>query len=538
LELLFTSIDYKDPIWIATAFAFGALVRGFGLPPLVGFLIAGFALNYAGIEGGEFLHEMADIGITLLLFTIGLKIKINDLLQREVWAGSLIHMLIFSSLSIAFLLLLKAIDIPVFNDLSLVNTLIVSFALSFSSTVLVVKSLEVSGNFGARYGQVAVGILIIQDLIAVIFLGFSEAKIPSLWAFLLLTILFFGRRFLGKILSYIGHGELQILFGLSLALGGAALFELVDMKADLGALVFGVLLASHKNSGELARALFSLKELFLVGFFLSIGLTGLPDLSTLMIVALLSPLLLLKSSLFFLILTRLGVRAYTASNTSLVLGNYSEFGLIVTNVAVIQGWLPVEWLAAVAVLVAVSFTLSSAVNKRSEYLYDRFASFLSTFQAPSSSQADIDIDLKGVNILVCGMGRVGCGAYEFLENENNILALDFDNELIAIKQAQGYQTAFADISSTDFWSQLDIRSSQIEWLILTAPNVHTNIAAAKLARRWGYDGFISASAKYRDDEPKLTESGINAVFNIYEEAGAGLALHGKKWMSAQLDVLG
>jgi glutathione-regulated potassium-efflux system ancillary protein KefC len=536
LESLFTSIDYRDPLWIAMAFVFGALGRAIGLPPLVGFLVAGFVLNYAGVQGGEFLYEMADIGVTMLLFTIGLKLKVRELLQREIWASALINMLLFGLLSVAYIFLLRKIDIPLVNNLTLTGVFIIGFALSFSSTVFVVKTLEVSGNFGARYGQIAIGVLIIQDLAAVLYLGISEAKTPSVWALILLAVLFFGRRFLGRILNHIGHGELQVLFGLSMAVGGAALFEAVDMKGDLGALLFGILLASHVKSDDLARALFSLKELFLVGFFLSIGLTGLPTFATWQVAGLLSLLLVFKSSLFFLLFTHFRVRAYSASNAALTLGNYSEFGLIVTSVAVAKGWLPAEWLIEIAVLVATSFVISAILNRRSEYLYDRFQGFLRSFQHPIPAIADASVDLSGVNVLICGMGRVGCGAYEQLHTDMNVLALDYDRQRVEIKRVEGLSIEYADVSSTDFWSQLDIQNSGVEWILLATPNVKTNIAAATLARRWGYTGFISAAAKYADDQEKLIESGIDTVFNIYGEAGAGLALHGKNQLKSKTEA--
>ena len=484
-------------------------------------------LNYAGVQGGEFLHEMADLGVTLLLFTIGLKLKVRELLQREIWATTLLHMLMFGLLTLAFTFLLRQLNAPLVNSLSITGILTLSFALSFSSTVFVVKTLEVSGNFRARYGQIAIGVLIIQDIAAVIYLGLSEAKAPSIWALLLLVGIFFGRRYLGRVLAYIGHGELQVLFGLSMAIGGAALFEAVDMKGDLGALVFGVLLASHRKSDELAKALFSLKELFLVGFFLSIGLTGLPSVSTLQLVALFLLLLVFKSSLFFLLFTRFRVRAYSASNAALALGNYSEFGLIVTSVAVTQGWLGPQWLVTVALLVATSFVFSAMFNNRSESLYNHFQSFLLTFQHARPTNIGTHVDLDGVKVLICGMGRVGCGAYKQLQDDMSVLALDFDKEWLKRKQAEAYNINFADVSSTDFWSQLDIKSSKVEWVLLTTPKLETNITAAKLARHWGYTGFISASAKYPDEKEKLLESGVNAVYNIYDEAGAGLALHGK-----------
>ena len=509
---------------------FGAIVRAFGLPPLVGFLAAGFVLNLVGVQGGEFLHEMADLGVTLLLFTIGLKLNLSDLLKREIWAGTLIHMFLFGILSVCFILLLRQVDWPLSNSLSMVGILTISFALTFSSTVFVVKALEVSGNSGARYGQIAIGVLIIQDLAAVLYLALSEAKSPSVLAPLLLIMLIPGRHLAGRILSSIGHGELQVLFGLIMAIGGAGLFEVVDLKGDLGALLFGVLLANHSKSEELARALFSLKELFLVGFFLSIGLAGLPTLPTLQLIAILSLLLIFKSSLFFLIFTLFRVRSYSVSNAALALGNFSEFGLIVTSAAVAKGWLPAQWLVALAVLVAVSFVISSIFNRYSEDMYDRFQNILLSFQHATPANANANIDLKGVKIIICGMGRVGCGAYKQLHTDTKLLALDFDKERVKQKQADGLHIEFADVSSTDFWSQLDLKSCGIEWILLAAPNVKTNIVAATLARHWGYTGFISASAKYTDEQDELMSNGVDAVFNIYDEAGAGLALHGKNQM--------
>jgi len=298
VESLLSSINYRDPVWITIAFLFGALSRSMGQPPLVGFLVAGFVFNYLGISGGEFLHEMADLGIALLLFTIGLKLKLKELIKVEIWGSTLLHMLVFCLVASAFLLMLKQFNIPLFSQLSVTNSLLISFALSFSSTVFVVKTLDEQGEFLSRFGQISIGILIIQDLLAVVYIGVSAAKVPSVWAILLIFLLFAMRPLIIKLSTRIGHGELLLLFGLCMALGGSALFEAVDMKADLGALVFGVMLANTPRADELSKALLSIKELFLIGFFLSIGMSGLPDITILVAVSLLLLLLIFKSGCF------------------------------------------------------------------------------------------------------------------------------------------------------------------------------------------------------------------------------------------------
>jgi predicted Kef-type K+ transport protein len=132
-----------------------------------------------------------------------------------------------------------------------------------------VKSLEESGDMGAMHGRVAIGILIMQDILAVLFLTFSTGKIPSLWALALLMVLLGGRRYIGSLISRSGHGEMVTLCGLFLALVlGAKGFESVGLKADLGALFVGVLVGSHPKSKEVSKSLMGITDLLLVGFFL------------------------------------------------------------------------------------------------------------------------------------------------------------------------------------------------------------------------------------------------------------------------------
>ena len=180
-----------DPLWILGAFIFGSASSKVGLPPLVGYLMAGFALNGLNIEGGETLQNIADAGVTLLLFTIGLKLKIKNLIKPEVWAGTTIHMLITIIFLSAALWAAGSFGIHLLTDLNWESAILIAFALSFSSTVFAIKVLEEKKEMSSRHASTAIGILIMQDIIAVIFLAFSTGKIPSLWAAPLIASLFF-----------------------------------------------------------------------------------------------------------------------------------------------------------------------------------------------------------------------------------------------------------------------------------------------------------------------------------------------------------
>ncbi|MBW1894350.1 MAG: cation:proton antiporter, partial [Deltaproteobacteria bacterium] len=167
---------------IFTAFVFGFIARQFGLPPLVGFLAAGFGLNIFGVEATETLHQLSDVGIILLLFSIGLKVKIKKLLEPQIWGTASLHMTITVVLLGAVFYGFSLAGLSFFSSLDLSASLIIAFALSFSSTVFAVKILEEKGEMTSRHGRIAIGILVIQDLLAVIFITISSGKIPSPFA--------------------------------------------------------------------------------------------------------------------------------------------------------------------------------------------------------------------------------------------------------------------------------------------------------------------------------------------------------------------
>ena len=131
-----------DSIAIIVAFALGFAARQVGLPPRVGYLIAGFALKAGGAEGGAVIVELADVGVLLLLFSIGLKLKLRSLTRPEVWAGASIHMLIIVLVFGTGIFLLAAAGLSKFAELDFKLSLLIAFALSFSSTVFAVKILE------------------------------------------------------------------------------------------------------------------------------------------------------------------------------------------------------------------------------------------------------------------------------------------------------------------------------------------------------------------------------------------------------------
>jgi glutathione-regulated potassium-efflux system ancillary protein KefC len=525
MDFEWVAIALNDVGWISLAFFLGFLARLIGLPPLVGFLATGFVLNHLGFSSGEMLRKLADLGITLLLFTVGLKLNLKMLVRPQVWLVSALHMTLITLFFGALIFALALMKVPMFSDLDFSLSLMLAFALSFSSTVFAVKSLEDKGQVKSFHGRIAVGILVMQDIAAVIFLAISMGKTPSLWT-LLLFLLIPLRPFFLKILDKTGHGELMILYGLVLALGGAELFELAGVKDDLGALFMGVLISSYPKSNEMAKSMMGFKDLFLLGFFLSIGMSGQLSLEVLATGLLLVPLILAKGALFYALMTRFKLRSRTSLLASLNLANYSEFGLIVGAIGVTKGWIIGEWLIVLAIALSISFVVAAYSTDKEDRIYKGYKSFWNKYQRKERLPDDKVLDTFGATIAVFGMGRVGSGAYDKMRElyGETVVGIDFDAEKTNLNESQGRKVLHGDPSDEDFWEKIEVDHS-IKLVMLALPNLDANLNALRQLKEISFPGRIAATARYEDDEEKLRDAGATAVFNIYREAGTGFADH-------------
>jgi len=501
-------------VWISIAFILGLSAKQVGLPPLVGYLAAGFMLSAFGSESSAMLEQLAHYGVLLLLFCVGLKLHFKSLLRGEVLIGATAHM----ALSV---LLFGGTYLLIGGDPQ--TALVIGIALAFSSTVVAAKVLEQRKELRAFHGRAAIGILIIQDLVAVAFLSLAGGTTPSPWIVVLLALPLF-RIVIQRALDFSGHGELLVLLGLLLALGGGALFGWVGLSSELGALVLGSMLAGHRRASELSNALWGLKEVFLVGFFLQIGMTGLPTLELFFYALLLALLLPLKATLFFVILLLFKLRARTAFLAGLNLATYSEFGLIVALMGNQLGWLSDDWLVLLALAVALSFAIAAPLNRHAHELFQRYASRLEPLQSRQNHPDDEPIHLGSSRILVVGMGRVGTGAYDFFSyRQQRVIGFDSDPGKVDLHRLKGRRVLYADAEDPNLWQ--NARLQGIIAVLLATPDLDANIAAAKQLRLAGYEGHISATTVFPEEAEAVMGAGANVAYNYYDQIGVGFAEH-------------
>jgi len=501
-----------EVVWISTAYLAGLVASRLFLPPLVGYLVAGYMLHGLGIVALPDLGHLADIGIQLLLFSVGLKLKPSSLIRREVLSVGGLHL---------FLMALISALVFFWLDKRVTGGLVLGVSLAFSSTVLAIKVLEDSGELSSLHGRDVLSILILQDIIAIALLAFADGKQPTPWA-LALFLLPLLRPLAHRILSASRSSELMMLLGVSLALAGGVLAESVGIAADIGALLTGVMLASHPKINELADRLWGLKELFLVAFFLQIGLTDLPSREQALNALELLALLPLQGVLFFGLFLLAGLRARTAFISSLALMTYSEFALITTGAVVKAKLLAVEWQSIISLAVAGSLAVAAPLNRFSHRLFSWAEPVLVRFEKKSGHPDRLPESFGAAEWLVIGMGRTGISTYRALsEQDQRVVGLDADPTVLENLRSAGKRVVYGDVEDSELWSGLPLE--RVKGVVITVPTFEARCIAISRLKKRGFNGQIGTICYHDDEEVKLKNLGANFVIHPLVEAGNQLA---------------
>lgn len=513
-------------LYLVAAVVGGLLATAVRLPPLVGYLLAGFALGALGAPAPDGLDHIAELGVVLLLFAIGLKFDARTLLRREIWLTTTVHIVLSTAVGLGFLGLLAVVGPALVADEPVGGLALVGFALSFSSTVLVVKVLEDRSDTTSLYGRIAVGLLVMQDVAAVVFMALAGGEVPSPWAIGLVLLLPLAWP-LHRIWDRIGHGELQALFGVTVAVAlGWGVFEAVGVHGELGALVMGVLLAKHPSASELSRSLMTFKDLMLVAFFLQIGLHGRPGLEELLLAAALLAVLPFQVAFYAILLWAMRLRRRTAFLAGLVLANFSEFGIIVAAVGASVGILDERWVVVVSLAVAMSFAVSALINRRGVELATRMVRLLPHHSTYQLHPDDRLVDIGKADALVLGLGRIGAATYVRLRDEYglSVVGVEHDQARMTELEAQGFDVVRADATDIEFWARVE-RAGQVQVVVLAMPFHNANLIALARLQAAGFTGKVAAVARYDDDVAELRRHGADAVFHLYGSAGIALAEH-------------
>jgi Kef-type K+ transport system membrane component KefB len=512
-------------------------------PLIIGYIVAGIlvgpaALNW--VSGGSELKLLSSIGISVLLFLVGLKLDVG--LIRSVGPVALatgLGQIVFTTL-FGFLLAQGLGYGPV-------PALYIAVCLTFSSTIIIVKLLSDKREIDSLHGRIAVGFLVVQDIaviLAMILLSSFNLQGDGSITGQALRLLLVGSAFvlgtaatmrwvmpplLGRLAQ---NQELLVLFAVAWAVGLAALADAVEFSKEVGAFLGGVSIASTAYREAIASRLTGLRDFLLLFFFIDLG-SGL-NLSAaglqLWPALVLSAFVLVGNPLIVVaIMGAMGYRRRTGLMAGLTVAQISEFSLILAALGVQLGQLGEAELSLITLVGVITIALSTYMILGSERLYRWLQQPLRLFERarPFSELGTSSSGPARVDVILLGLGRFGGAIHRHLQPHNlSILGIDFDPQALRLAAAQGLPVQYGDSEDPEFTASLPLSSATV--VVSTLPALEANAAISHGLQTAGFRGHFIATAHDEAEVAKLDFLGAQRTllpFLDAAERAAELIVH-------------
>lgn len=546
LSLLHASPFYELAALLVLAATVGYVGLLLRQPMIVCFIAVGILAGNSAlgiVQSHENIELLAELGVAVLLFLVGLKLDLK--LVRTLGAVSLATGLgqVFFTSAIGFLIGLAL-------GLDAVTSLYVAVALTFSSTIIIVKLLSDKKEVDSLHGRIAIGFLIVQDLVVVLAMmvlsafgigaqtsGESNAwmRIGLVLVYGLIMLVFVGlfiRYVATALVSRIAHSpELLITFAIGWAALLAALGSHFGFSKELGGLLAGVSLASTPFRDAILARLASLRDFLLLFFFialgsqLELGLLGtqvVPALILSMFVLIGNPLIVLA------IMGYMGYRKRTGFLAGLTVAQISEFSLIFMAMGMSIGHVSAEALGLVTLVGLITIAISVYMITYSHTLYHWLEPFLGMFErrAPKREAAgdQHDLDHQTYDVILFGLGRYGSAIAEHLcKDKTMLLAVDFNPDALRRWRAAGYDAVYGDACDAESISSLPLKS--VKWVVSALPqhdlglsHEDPRLVLIDALRRQSYTGKIAVSTQQESEIELLKSKGADMVFLPFHDA--------------------
>jgi len=506
-------------------------------PLIVSFIAVGIL---AGPHVLDLVHDprslelLAEIGISILLFIVGLKLDPGMIrTMGRVAAATGLGQILFTSLGGFGLARALGMDVT--------TAIYVAVALTFSSTIIIVKLLSDKREINALHGRIAIGFLIVQDLAVILAMialsaygsgGTGEALLGRLASVIGLGILF-----LGGVLLLMRYGlprflhslarvpELLVLFAIAWAVGLAALGDRLGFSKEVGAFIAGVSIAATPFRDAIGSRLVSLRDFLLLFFFIHLGSSlDLRLLDQAVVPALiLSPFVLVGNPLIVMgIMGRMGYRKRTGFLAGLTVAQISEFSLILIGLGATLGHVDQATVGLVTLVGLVTIALSTYMILYSGRLYRALSPALSIFERrvpyreeTSAEQAARSLDQ--IDVLMFGLGHYGGSIVRRLvKRGQSVLGVDFDPQALRYWREQSVPVLYGDMEDPELLEHLPIRSTR--WIVAATPDRQGTTALVHLLRAARYPGKLALAARTATDAEHFAGLGADLILRPYADA--------------------
>ncbi len=516
------SVFVELSLIIAIAAMVAAIAKMFKQPLIIAYIVAGILASphlLGLMESAELVAGLAQVGVALLLFIVGLQLNPNVLKKLGGVSVAIgVGQMIFTGVVGYFLSLLLGFDS--------ISAIFIAVALTFSSTIIIMKLISDKGDINSLYGRLSVGLLLVQDLAVVIVfliisstgggLSISELVIGTFLKLLVLFIplLLFSIYFLPKITKFIAESrELLFIFSFGWAFLIATLFYYFDFSIEIGALFAGIALSISPYKDEISLKIRPVRDFFIILFFIWLGsqmvFTSVGD--YLIPVIILSFFVLIGNPLIvIIILGYMGYTRRTAFLTGLAVAQISEFSLIFASIGVRNGYINEEIFSLIALVGLITIAASSYMIIYSNQIYPYLSGFLKIFERENVKERKTDNEIKKPDVILFGYNRIGHSLIDAMKNiSEEHLVIDNDPEVIDELENEEIDHLYGDAADPDLLSELDL--SQTKMVVSTIPDYEVNVDLIERLKENNQNVVIIVVAHQIDDAKKLYEKGADFV---------------------------
>ncbi len=489
-------------------------------PLIIGYIFSGiivgpFLLNM--IQESATLTVFSEMGIAFLLFIVGLHLSPNVI--KEVGKVSLITglgQIIFTSLIGYFIAILLGF--------SIMTSIYIAIALTFSSTIIIMKLLTDKDSLEKLYGKISIGFLLVQDLVAILILIVVSSLASGAGAGnVLLSTLLKGAILIGILipLSYyvlprLGDffaksQEFLFVFAISWGFGLSLLFLYAGFSIEVGALIAGIMLSMSPYSFEISSKLKPLRDFFIISFFIILGSQmAFADISHLIVPAVIfSAFILIGNPL--IVMTLMGFLGYskkTGFMSGLTVAQISEFSLILIALGVKTGTLTQEILSFVTIIGLLTIAGSTYMIIYSDAIFNKISGFLTIFERKKIKEKSIP--KKEYDYILLGYNRIGFSIINsFSKLTKNFLVVDYDPKVIKELQNEGIDAVYGDVDDSEFLEDLGICKASV--IVSTIPEKETNQLILDVLERNKSKPAVLLTARQIEDAFELYKSGADYV---------------------------
>lgn len=531
-------VDIAFILIIAALFAILAKLLKQPLIPayvIAGIILGPLVLGY--VRNTDTIIAISEIGIAFLLFTAGLEISFEKIKQIN-----LKKILLIGILQVSSIFLVGFVSARFFN-LTTLQAVYLGAIAAFSSTMVVIKLLSDQGELVTMHGRLVLGILLLQDLFAILAVAVlmtgEIALMPILIAvskliLLILIAIIIQKLILNRIFKFAAKStELLLLTGLAVLFFFVLLTYLTNLSIAIGAFITGVLLANTDFKFELGARVTSLRDFFAILFFVALGMqlvfTGLGERITL-ILFFLAIIFIAKPILITLLLRITGYRPKTSFFTAISLTQLSEFSLILGMLGLTLGVLDSTFFSAVVLVTLLTMSLTPYMINYKELLYRIFKRPLKMLKFLPVKESLGYVDNTDKEIILAGCHRVGSILLKNLEKEKKkLLVIDYNPEIIHHLKDKKISCIYGDLSSPEILENLNIQ--KLKLVISTIPILEDNIYLLKTIKELNPKTTVILTATSIDNALELYEKGADYVILPKVIAGETLSNHLSKIIS-------